>query len=298
MTAKKFDIVNFNTFVDRYMANGKQPFAKGSAAIQVYPLSIASQFIDPPTPLFKTAYNYLLLFTDGGGVQQVDNAIVSLQTNDVLFIREGHLNAVQAIHPNTTGYYIYIDSSRLSAIFTNETLLNRFTFQPKHRVAATDMQWLVRCCELIGKQDPDSPLAQETRAALIRAILLKLAESWPAATAKPDRQSEITLLFKELLHRHFETQRAIQFYAKALNISENYLNRCVKNTTNKPPKQHINELLINYSKLLLQDPAMRISEVAFALNFSDPSYFGRLFKQLSQQSPSAYRAQILQDLSE
>jgi AraC-like DNA-binding protein len=81
-------------------------------------------------------------------------------------------------------------------------------------------------------------------------------------------------------------------------VSENYLNRCVKYTTNKPPKQHINEVVIYHSKVLLQDPNKDISQISYDLNFTDPSYFGRLFKQLTRQSPTEYRNSIRHDLSE
>ncbi|MDQ3534584.1 MAG: helix-turn-helix domain-containing protein, partial [Bacteroidota bacterium] len=67
---------------------------------------------------------------------------------------------------------------------------------------------------------------------------------------------------------------------------------------NKAPKQHINEVVIYNSKVLLQDFSKDISQVAFELNFSDASYFGRLFKQITKLTPSQYRNSIKQDLSE
>ncbi len=79
------------------------------------------------------------------------------------------------------------------------------------------------------------------------------------------------MLFKELLYNNFIQNREVKFYADALAVSENYLNRCVNQITNKPPKQHINELVIAHSKVLLQDRAKNIAQIAFALNFSDPS---------------------------
>ena len=72
----------------------------------------------------------------------------------------------------------------------------------------------------------------------------------------------------------------------------------MNNVTNKPPKQHINELLINHSKVLLQNLSKDISQVAFELNFADPSYFGRLFKQLTKLTPTEYRNDFMQDLCE
>ncbi len=297
MGTKNFDIVNFEGFVDQFMGNIAQPFSFKQTPIQIYPLSIAFSFIKPPTPLFRTDYNFLLLFLNGGGEQQVDNDILQLSSNDVLFIREGHINAIKSINPLTEGYYIYIDSLLLSEIFVDKTTLNRFTFNPKHSISKVEMEWLCQCCELITQQKDGIVLSKEIETSLIKAIVLKLAQTWPAASSKSDRQSEISMLFKELLYDNFMKKRDVKFYADSLAISENYLNRCVNYVTNKAPKQHINEVVIYNSKILLQDFSKDISQIAFELNFCDASYFGRQFKLLTKLTPTQYRNSLMQDLS-
>jgi len=149
MSQKNFDIVNFEGFASKHMGTFAQSFPDKQTPIQIYPLTIAFSFIKPPIPLFRTDYNFLLLFTDGGGVQLVDNELLQLESNDVLFIREGHLNAIKSIHPSTNGYYVYIDSLLLPQIFADKTVLNCFTFNPKHSVSKSEMEWLCQCCELI-----------------------------------------------------------------------------------------------------------------------------------------------------
>ena len=292
------NVLNFGSFVTQFMGNNAQPFIYKQSHVQLYPLNIANTYIKPPIPLFRADYNFLLLFSNGGGEQQVDYDVFELTTNDVLFIREGHLNAIKSIDPSTQGYYIHIDSVILNQIFDNKTLLNRFSFNPKNTVSKLEMEWLCKCCDLIIEQKENAKSSAEIEISLLRAIVLKLAESWPHAALKPNRQSEITMVFKELLYENFMQRRDLSFYTHSLAVSENYLNRCVNNVTNKPPKQHINELLINHSKLLLQDLSKDISQVAFGLNFSDPSYFGRLFKQLTKLTPTEYRNGFMQDLSE
>ena len=292
------NIVNFEGFVAQYMGNNAEPSEFKQDQIQMYPLNIASSFIKAPIPLFRADYNFFLLFLEGGGEQQVDYDSFKLNANDVLFIREGHLNAIKSINRFTEGYFIYIESVLLSQIFNNKALLNRFSFNPKHTVSKLEMKWLCQCCELILQQKNNAISATEIQLALLKAIVLKLAETWPPASSKPDRQTEITMLFKELLYENFIRNREISYYSNSLSISENYLNRCVNQVTNKPPKQHINELLINHGKVLLKDFSKAISQVAFELNFSDPSYFGRLFKQLTKLTPSEYRYMLMQDLSE
>ncbi|MBO0931993.1 helix-turn-helix domain-containing protein [Fibrella aquatilis] len=298
MSNKHIDTVNHDKFVAQYTDAISESYNFKSSAIQIYPLSIASSFIKLPSPLFRTNYNFLLLFLSGGGRQQVDSEIIDLNANDVLFIREGHLNSIIAIDQNTTGYFIHVDSTLLPQIITDGTLIDRLTFYPKHTIAVPEMEWICTCCDLIAAQQTDAIHTNQIQSALLKAIFLKLAEASATTICQPDRQADITLQFKRLLYDNFIINREVKFYADALAISENYLNKCVNYCTNKPPKQHINEMVIGHSKILLQDWSRDISQVAFDLNFSNPSYFGRLFKQLTKQTPTAYRDALRQELSE
>ena len=85
------NVLNFGSFVTQFMGNNAQPFIYEQSHVQIYPLNIANTYIKPPIPLFRADYNFLLLFSNGGGEQQVDYDIFELNTNDVLFIGESHL---------------------------------------------------------------------------------------------------------------------------------------------------------------------------------------------------------------
>lgn len=294
---KDFQIFNLKNFVADYMGDAPD-FLSSTDHIQVYPLSLGVRFIQIPTQLFKMRYSFLLLFAEGGGTQQINNEIIELTANDALFIKEGHLTAINFINPQSKGYFIYLDNFILPQVLPDRVLLNRFSFFPKFSVTTPEMQWLGQCCELLLQQTTNEAYAAEIKVALLKSILLKLAKANAGELLMPDRSSEITMLFKELLYENFAQQRIVAFYADALSVTKNYLNRCVSQATQKPPKQHINEMVIYHSKILLQDQTKSISEVAFELNFSDPSYFGRLFKQVTQTTPTAYRLSLLHDLSE
>lgn len=293
---KNFD---FDGFVSLFMREKDDSFSYTRHQLKIYPLALASKFIKTPVPLFRAKYNFMLFFESGGGVQQVDNELFKLEANDVLFIREGHLNAIKTISPDSSGFFLYVDNLLLPQIFDSGVRLTRFTFNPKHSTAIPTMEWLLKCCELIyDSQEKGEGLFKEIGVSLVKAMVQKLEQSWPNELINSNRNYEITMSFKELLHSNFFTNREVSFYANELAISENHLTRCVKNITEKTPKQHINEMLIFHSKVMLQDLSKDISKVAFELNFSDPSYFGRLFKDLTDQTPTAYRAKFLQGLSE
>lgn len=288
-----FDLVNYEKFITQYTNLNDNPFiAQKKNLIQIHPLSTTAPLIKVPTPLFRTEYNFFLFFSQGEVRQQVNNDIIELKANDALFIREGHLNSIKSISSNSKGYFIYIDSALISQVFTESTLLSNFTFNPKHTVSQFDMEWICKCLDLMTQLKDINNNSVEIQISLLKAIIIKLANNSKTITSKPDRQTEISMLFKELVYENFKEKRKVTFYAKSLSVTENYLNRCVKKNTGKSPKLHINEVVIYHSQILLQDFSKDISQIAFELNFYDSSYFGRLFKQITKQTPSKYRNSI------
>lgn len=134
---------------------------------------------------------------------------------------------------------------------------------------------------------------------VFRLIHLAL-KTTPNATIKakiPNRQQHITSIFFDLLERQFpidehhsnlEIHTASDF-ADKLNIHVNYLNRAVKNTTNKTTLQIINERIFQEAKILLKQTQWSVSDIAFALSFKEVSHFNNFFKRYSKVSPLAFR---------
>lgn len=129
-------------------------------------------------------------------------------------------------------------------------------------------------------------------------LALKLQPS-----AKYDKQpgnasQRIASLFSELLERQFpidNTHHKVQLrtaadFAGQLNIHVNHLNRAVKETTLKTTTQLIAERLLQEAKVLLKHTDWNVSEIAYALGFTEVTHFNNFFKKHMQQSPSGFRS--------
>lgn len=121
-------------------------------------------------------------------------------------------------------------------------------------------------------------------------------------TAKFDKQQvnasqRIATLFLELLERQFpidETHQALNFrsasdFAKQLNVHVNHLNRAVKDITEKTTSQVIAERVLQEAKVLLKHSAWTVSEIAYALGFTEVTHFNNFFKKHVQLSPLKFR---------
>ena len=95
--------------------------------------------------------------------------------------------------------------------------------------------------------------------------------------------------FTSLLQRYNKRERNVGFYARQLNITPKYLSSVVKEVSGRTAARWIDESVILEAKTLLKYSGMSIQEIAYSLNFSTQSFFGKYFKQHTGTSPSRYK---------
>lgn len=107
----------------------------------------------------------------------------------------------------------------------------------------------------------------------------------------------ISTLFLELLERQFPIEqdhprislRTASDFAQQLNVHVNHLNRTVKKNIGKSTSQIIAERILQEAKILLKHSNWNISEIAYALNFTEATHFNNFFKKHVELSPTKFR---------
>ena len=107
----------------------------------------------------------------------------------------------------------------------------------------------------------------------------------------------ISALFLELLERQFPIDdehpamqlRSASEFADQLNVHVNHLNRAIKEILQKTTTQVIAERLVQESKILLRHSTWGVSEIAYALGFTEVTHFNNFFKKHMQTSPLKFR---------
>lgn len=125
------------------------------------------------------------------------------------------------------------------------------------------------------------------------SILYRHRPELQEEAAKPLKREEI--LFKEfirLVSEHHRKERRVDFYADQLFLSPKHFSTVIKKVSGKTAGQWIDEYVVLEAKTLLKYSAMSIQEVAYYMNFPNPSFFGKYFKQHTGMSPSEYKAQM------
>jgi AraC family transcriptional regulator, transcriptional activator of pobA len=83
--------------------------------------------------------------------------------------------------------------------------------------------------------------------------------------------------------------RTASDFANQLNVHVNHLNRSVKETTQKTTTHLIAERILQEAKILLRHSSWNVSEIGYALGFTEVTHFNNFFKKHVQTSPLKFR---------
>ncbi|WP_241077739.1 helix-turn-helix domain-containing protein [Flavimarina sp. Hel_I_48] len=114
-------------------------------------------------------------------------------------------------------------------------------------------------------------------------------ERYKSTETHLSRAQMITQKFEILVDKMYVDTKNVSDYAEKLNITPNYLTTTVKKLTGKSAKDIIQERLLVESKSLLRFSGLDVGEIAYRLNFQEPTHFTRFFKKWSGTTPNKFR---------
>lgn len=175
-------------------------------------------------------------------------------------------------------------------------VMNRMKCQPCLKVTDENMREIIEYHSFIAKacsQEKHVHREEVTKSllcALIGLIGSLYAETNIDTNPKINtRGEEIVNEFSDLLMQYHRKERGASFYADKLCISTPYLSRTLKSITGRSVSTWINEAVIMDAKALLKSSNMTVMQISEELNFPNPSFFGRFFKQYAGLTPLKYK---------
>jgi len=83
---------------------------------------------------------------------------------------------------------------------------------------------------------------------------------------------------------------SLEAVADHLRVTPNYLSRLLKSSTGRSFVNFLCHLRMDKAKVFLEDPRLRIAEVAERVGYRDQNYFCRHFKTVTGRTPKAWRS--------
>ncbi|MBK7969455.1 MAG: helix-turn-helix domain-containing protein [Bacteroidetes bacterium] len=245
-------------------------------------------------------HNYfeLFLFEKGSGVHEIDFREIQIKPFSVHFVCPGQVHYLRR-SPDSTGTVIiftkefYFLPHQMNQGVSEFPFLSGFgnaTIEPGDSV----FESLVEIVQLMKKElNAEASDSEQILRNYLSIILLQLkrvySDSEGIISDSRSRNYVVFDNFRKLLEAHYISIRLVKQYAVMLNVSPENLNALSKQVTGKTASALIDERVILEAKRLLLFSENSVKEVAYFLEFNDPSYFNKYFKKITGLTPENYR---------
>jgi len=144
-----------------------------------------------------------------------------------------------------------------------------------------------------------APVVPATKLKAMRALLALFAQHLGEYaerhfTVPHGHEPKSVRLAKQFLEAHTTEPITLAQVADAAHVSRYHFCRLFRNSTGLRFTEYLSRLRIERAKILLRDPSLRISEIAYGVGFGSISQFNASFRKCVGQSPTTYREGLLE----
>ena len=255
---------------------------------------------------FRPNYFSFLFVRDAFGKYTIDDLNFNIEPGTVYFTNPGNYRIFEwqkitdaclvTFNESYLKEHVHSDVYREFSFLLTETVQPRVLQAGQFQIIEQLYQHIYR--EHIG----DSPYKNQLIGSLMVVMLLKIKEYFFQdynPIYEGNRSSQIVKTFKRSLEDHFrelaggkaDKPLRVQDYADMQFLSVNYLSNVITSKTGKSISTWIADKTTAEAKVLLQDTALSIKEIADRLGFLEAPHFSNYFKKHSSLSPAEYRKQ-------
>ncbi|MGQ1891049.1 helix-turn-helix domain-containing protein [Thermophagus sp. OGC60D27] len=242
-------------------------------------------------------YYEILFIEEGAGQHIIDYEPYELKPPSFFFISKGQIHFWQLTKPLKGKAMLFPREFLISPATNARTESDILNFNSLNQAPqlCIDKHDLPSLDELLKAIDEEFNRGTDRSLSVIRAyihiLLVKLMRIYNEEHVENilDPTNTMVRKFRQLVSDNFLKIRSVQQYAQMMGISTTHLRDTVKAITGYSPGQIIRQELVFEAKRKLANTALTIAEIAYSLNFEEPSYFSRFFTRETGVSPIQFR---------
>jgi AraC-like DNA-binding protein/ligand-binding sensor protein len=186
-----------------------------------------------------------------------DKLIAFLQTGQILLQRPDKLS-FKRVAAELIKWGAEVDLKKVEEAYFNTRVLTPEQYEALVRLLTIFAEHLASCANLLALEGASAEPTAITRA-------------------------------RGYIRDHFGDELSLAAVARIVNMSASYFSEKFKEATGLNFVEYVSRTRIEKARNLLQNPNLRISEIAFDVGFQSLSQFNRAFKSVTGQAPSKYR---------
>ncbi|MFH6943881.1 AraC family transcriptional regulator [Flavobacterium sp. FlaQc-50] len=240
--------------------------------------------------------SYLMVFfTNGSGIHEVDFDRFEIKKGSLFVLQPGQMHH-WSLSEDIEGYVI-IFSQELYNLYFGQKKINDYNFynsilnQPEVLFEGEESSKILPYFNLlIQENNQNHRLQLDKMLNLLDCVHIEIARKYGETYSRQAHSYNVKIsAFEVLLEKYFKTQKLPSFYADQLYITLKHLNRICNEILQKTATEVIMDRVILEIKRMLIDKQLAVNEVAYAVGYEDYSYFSRVFKKQTGNSPTEFR---------
>ena len=196
------------------------------------------------------------------------------------------------------GWVLTVPTSDISQMAQGSVWLEHWIDQAQVLQGEKHYSLLSQAINLAKQIEYEHQSVSEERNAVLESLFLLLLVNLHrglevdagSKTQVTDRRQTLLKQFQNKLDQHLQSTRSVADYAEMLSVTPTHLSRSIKVVSGKTAGEIIHDRLLLEAKRQLVFTDIPVSEIAYALKFSSPSYFTRFFTAQTDDTPKAFRS--------
>ncbi|MCU0416341.1 MAG: AraC family transcriptional regulator [Cytophagaceae bacterium] len=243
-------------------------------------------------------FYHLVFFTHGGGGHSIDFEQFKIQPFHVYFMVPGQVHD-WSFEGEMDGYVINFSTVFFQSFLLNTHYLDQFSFFRGNVSTCTlniPEAQQQRAIEILEKAVQEEEQAGKFRQDILRVLLLeffllmsKVNGDMETSAVQENHSYTLVRNFERLIEEHYLHQRLPKYYAEQLCISPSHLNAICQDILGTSAGELIRNRIVLEAKRMLVNLDLTVGEIAYGLNFTDNSYFGKFFKNQTGMTPEVFR---------
>lgn len=239
-----------------------------------------------------------IIMLSGEAVVQINTKSYTIKPNTILFFSPESVIRTERASSSAAGYFLAYSKTFINRVqvglSTSLPVFMHYRKSPILKINEEDVHEVLaifRLMKLLLRSDKKL-YRNEIIESLFKTAFYIISEVSNREKEQLPKQGRCEVIFDEfmnLLEEHCRHERNVSFYAEQLNITPKYFSSAIKQVSGKTAARWIDDAVIMEAKNMLKFSGMSIQEIAYRLNFSTQSFFGKYFKQHTGVSPSRYK---------
>jgi len=233
----------------------------------------------------------ILLVRSGGGVARLEERACALGPLSLVNVPPGDVHGF-SFEPGTEGHVATLTREMLDEILSSAPQLRRVLSQAFVIVADETMYLLVAQIwrEYVGHAAARALVLRGLCATLLGCVARAVSQDAGAGLDPPS--SDLLHRFEKLLETHFPEHWKVGDYARALAVTPTHLSRVTRALAGASASRMIDARVMREARRNLAYTDQSVTTIAYALGYSDPAYFSRVFARSAGVPPRDFRKRL------